>query len=103
MIKIYGMPSCPDCAFVHDQIVGREDEFEYIDIGAHVKNMKAFTRLRDKDPVFDDCKANGSIGIPAFVFEDGHVSIKPEDAGLKSSDGPAACSIEDHKAGRKGC
>ena len=33
MIKIYGMPSCPYCAYVHQQIIGRENEFEYIDIG----------------------------------------------------------------------
>ena len=28
MIKIYGMPTCPYCDFVHEQIKGREDEFE---------------------------------------------------------------------------
>ncbi|MEE3489168.1 MAG: glutaredoxin [Bulleidia sp.] len=103
MIKIYGMPSCPDCSYVHDQIVGREDEFDYIDIGSHVKKMKEFTRLRDTNPVFDTCKASGGIGIPAFVFEDGTVSLDPEDAGLKANPGVSACSIEDHKAGRKGC
>ena len=39
MIKIYGMPTCPDCAYVHEQIIGREDEFQYIDIGEHVRFM----------------------------------------------------------------
>ena len=46
MIKIYGMPTCPYCDYVHDQIVGREDEFEYINIGENVRNMGTFTRLR---------------------------------------------------------
>ena len=32
MIKIYGMPTCPYCEFVHKQIIGREDEFQFIDI-----------------------------------------------------------------------
>ena len=27
MIKIYGMPTCPYCDYVHEQIKGREDEF----------------------------------------------------------------------------
>ena len=103
MIKIYGMPTCPDCAYVHEQIVGREDEFQYIDIGEHVRFMKEFTHMRDTNPVFDECKKKGSIGIPAFVFEDGRVSICPEDAGLKSNPGNVSCSIEDHKSGRKGC
>ena len=26
MIKIYGMPTCPYCDYVHEQIIGREDE-----------------------------------------------------------------------------
>ena len=41
MITIYGMPSCPDCAFVEKQIEGN-DAYKMIDIGAHVKNLKAF-------------------------------------------------------------
>ena len=103
MIKIYGMPSCPYCDYVHKQIIGREDEFRFIDIGENIRNMSAFTRLRDKNPVFDRMKANGDVGIPAFVFEDGRVSIDPADAGLIEYGSPEACSIEDHKKGRKGC
>ena len=80
MIKIYGMPSCPYCAYVHQQIIGR-----------------------DTNPVFDRMKAIGDVGIPAFVFEDGRVSIDPADAGLIEYGSPEACSIEDHKSGRKGC
>ena len=103
MIKIYGMPSCPYCAYVHQQIIGRENEFKYIDIGENIRNMSAFTRLRDTNPVFDRMKAIGDVGIPAFVFEDGRVSIDPADAGRIEYGSPEACSIEDHKSGRKGC
>ena len=103
MTKIYGMPSCPYCAYVHQQIIGRENEFEYIDIGENIRNMSAFTRLRDTNPVFDRMKAIGDVGIPAFVFEDGRVSIDPADAGLIEYGSPEACSIADHKSGRKGC
>ena len=82
MIKIYGMPSCPYCEYVHKQIKGREKEFQFIDIGKNIRNMSAFTKLRDTNPVFDRMKAIGDVGIPAFVFEDGRVSIDPADAGL---------------------
>ena len=34
---------------------------------------------------------------------DGRVSIDPADAGLIEFGSPDACSIEDHKSGRKGC
>ena len=56
MIKIYGMPTCPYCDYVHEQIKDRKDEFEYIDIGENIRNMGAFTRLRDTNPIFDHCR-----------------------------------------------
>lgn len=82
MIKIYGLPTCPYCDYIYEQIKGREDEFEYINIGEHIKNMSAFTRLRDSSPVFDHSKEIGDVGIPAFELEDGTITLKPEDVGL---------------------
>ena len=103
MIKIYGMPTCPYCDYVHEQIKGRECEFEYINIGENIRNMSAFLRLRDTNPVFDRLKAIGDVGIPAFVFEDGRVSVDLGDAGLIEYGTQNACSVKDHKNGRKGC
>ena len=103
MIKIYGMPTCPYCDYVHEQIKGREDEFQYINIGENIANMSAFTRLRDSSPVFYRCKKIGDVGIPAFVLEDGTISIDPADVGLIEYGVANACSIADHKSGRKGC
>ena len=103
MIRIYGMPTCPYCDYIHEQIRGREDEFEYIDIGKHIRDLGAFIRLRDKCPVFDHLKAVGDVGIPAFGFEDGRVSVDPKDAGLIEYGSAEACSLEAHKSGRKGC
>ena len=103
MIKIYGMPTCPYCDYIHAQIVGRENEFEYIDIGENIRNMGAFTRLRDTNPVFDHSKEIGDVGIPAFVLEDGSITLDPAVVGLIEYGTPDACSIEDHKSGRKGC
>lgn len=84
MIKIYGMDTCPDCTYLYDQIKGRENEFEYIDIGEHIKNLKEFLKIRDNSPVFDDCKVNGYAGIPCFIRENRSVTIVPEEVGLKS-------------------
>lgn len=96
MIKIYGMDTCPDCTYLYDQIEGRENEFEYINID-HVKKLKEFLAIRDNSPIFDECKKNGSAGIPCFVFEDGRVSIVPEDAGLRSrpvEETGAVCNLD---------
>ena len=103
MIRIYGMPTCPYCDYVHEQIRGREDEFEYINIGENISNLSAFMRLRDTEPIFDHLKAIGDVGVPAFVLEDGRVSVDPADAGLIEYGAPNACSIADHQSGRKGC
>lgn len=99
MIKIYSMKSCPDCSFIEAQIEGN-GHYELIDIGEHVRHLKAFLRLRDADEAFRQAKEDGSIGIPCFVLEDGCVTLCPEEAGLKSreSNGAMACSLDG-----KGC
>ena len=71
MIKIYGMPTCPYCDYVHEQIKGREDEFEYIDIGENIRNLSAFMRLRDTQAVFDHLKEIGDVGVPAVLEDEG--------------------------------
>ncbi|MDG6361084.1 hypothetical protein [Glaesserella parasuis] len=38
-------------------------------------NLKAFLKLRDNHPAFDNAKANGYIGIPALVLEDERVVL----------------------------
>ena len=36
MIRIYGMPSCPYCSYVEEQIKG-DSRFQFIDIGSDVR------------------------------------------------------------------
>ncbi len=103
MIKIYGLPTCPYCDYVYEQIRGRENEFEYINIGSNIRNMGAFIRLRDSNPAFDHSKDIGDVGIPVFVMEDGSVTLDPADVGLIEYGTAGACSVEDHKSGRGGC
>ncbi len=94
MIKIYSMETCPDCTYVKEQVNGNSN-YEVIDIGQHVGNLKAFLKLRDNNPVFDKAKAAGAAGIPCFVLEDGTVTLSPEEAGLRSRpEEGASCSID---------
>lgn len=96
MIKIFGMKTCPDCTYVEEQVKGN-GQYEIIDIGAHVSNLKEFMRLRDNNPAFAAVKRIGTIGIPCFVLEDGTVTLRPEKAGLhprpKKCEG-ASCNID---------
>ena len=95
MIRIYGMETCPDCAYIDEQVQGK-DGYEIIDIGRHVKALKDFLKLRDSSPAFDDARENGYIGIPCFVLEDGTVTLDPEMAGLhpRESEEKISCSID---------
>lgn len=45
MIKIYGMPTCPYCSFVDEQVKGN-NRFKVIDIGSDVHYMHEFMDLR---------------------------------------------------------
>lgn len=84
MIKVYGMDTCPDCINVHLQVKDNPN-FKIIDIGKNIKDLKEFIRLRDTSPIFDECKVNGSIGIPCFVREDGSITLNVKDVGLKKA------------------
>lgn len=95
MIKIYGMPSCPDCAFVDEQAKGNAN-YEIIDIGRDVRALKEFLRMRDTSTAFHEAKQNGSVGIPCFILNDGSITLSPQDAGLtpRPADG-SSCSLTD--------
>ena len=74
MTKIYVMESCPDCTEVKALYANRS-EYELIDIGQQVRNLKEFLALRDHHPAFAKVRERGNIGIPCFVREDGSVAI----------------------------
>lgn len=67
MIRIYGMSTCPDCTYVEKQVEGNSN-YEIIDIGRHVRNLKEFLKLRDSHPAFAAAKRLGIVGIPCFVL-----------------------------------
>ena len=97
MIKIYGMPSCPYCAYIEKQIEGNT-EFVYIDIGKSVRDLHAFLELRDHLDVFKPYIEEGDVGIPCFVKEDGSVTIEPSEVGLHSLSETFSCRLDG-----KGC
>ena len=97
MIKVYGMPSCPYCAFIEPQIEGNP-EFVYIDIGKDVHALHEFLELRDHHPALAEYKAMGDVGIPCFVKDDGTVTLEPSEVGLVSLSESCACELDG-----KGC
>ena len=97
MTKVYVMSTCPDCFEVKSRLSDNPD-FEIIDIGEHVRKLKEFIRLRDSSPAFDTIKANGYIGIPCFVSEDGRICSDTEAFIPEELPSGTACSLDG-----KGC
>ncbi|MBQ7147435.1 MAG: glutaredoxin [Pseudobutyrivibrio sp.] len=75
MIKIYGSSLCPDCINFEHNLKNNNIEYEYINIHESMANLKAFLKLRDNNPAFDNTKANGYVGIPAIVYEDSSIDL----------------------------
>lgn len=97
MTKVYVMATCPDCYQVKEQLKDLP-QYEIIDIGTHVRYLKQFLRLRDSHPSFDAAKAQGIIGIPCFLHEDGSVNFELEGLNLEDVPTGEACSLDG-----KGC
>ena len=105
MLKIYGSRLCPDCVACKNSLDANAVNYEFIDITEGMKNLKAFLKLRDTDPVFTDARGNGYVGSPALVNEDGKITLDWEKylsengfAGEPGTGAGAACSIDG-----KGC
>ncbi len=97
MIKVYVMSTCPDCRQAKEQLKDNPN-YQLVDIGEHVRNLKEFIRLRDSNPAFNKAKANGNIGIPCFVKEDGSVTFEMDDVVIGDIEEGASCSLDG-----KGC
>lgn len=86
MILFYGSKICIDCRNTLAVLKARnlEDQFRFVDMTADTANMKAFLTLRDREPAFAPVRQgeNGQsfIGIPAFVREDGKVTLDLDEA-----------------------
>ena len=75
MLKIYGSMLCPDCVACCKDLDRAGVSYEFLDFADHLKNLKDFLAIRDREPIFDSIRENGSIGIPCIVEEDGSVSL----------------------------
>ena len=86
MITFYGSKICIDCRNTLAILKARklESQFQFVDITENTTNMKAFLTLRDQEDVFAAVREgeNGQsfIGIPAFVREDGTITLNFDEA-----------------------
>ena len=75
MLKINGSMLCPDCVQCREDLDKAGIEYEFLDFGDSLKNLKEFLKLRDGNPMFDPIRAEGKIGIPCLQKDDGSLSL----------------------------
>ncbi len=77
-MKIYGTDLCPDCVEAKKKLDEKNIPYDYVDITASIGNLKAFVKMRDEEPAFDEAKKAGAVGVPAFVLDDGEIRLEIE-------------------------
>ena len=77
-MKIYGTDLCPDCVEAKRKLDEKNIPYDYVDITASIGNLKAFMKMRDEEPAFDEAKKAGAVGVPAFVLDDGDIGLELE-------------------------
>lgn len=70
-MKVYGSDICIDCRNYKAIQKNRGFEAEYIDITENTQNLREFLHFRDNEPIFEQVRQRGGIGIPLFIREDG--------------------------------
>ena len=75
MLKVYGSMMCPDCVQIREDFDKAGVAYEYKDFAESLLNLKEFLGIRDTEAVFADVKANGKIGIPCIIREDGTITL----------------------------
>lgn len=77
-MKIYGTDLCPDCVEAKKKLDEKNIPYDYVDITASIGNLKAFMKMRDEEPAFDEAKKAGAVGVPAFVLDDDEIRLEIE-------------------------
>ena len=75
MLKIYGSMLCKDCVECVEDLKNANVEFEFLDFGDSLINLKEFLKIRDENPQFEAVREKGSIGIPTILKEDGSITL----------------------------
>ena len=78
MLKIYGSMQCPDCVQCRGDLDRAGIAYEYLDFSDSLLNLKEFLVLRENS-IFDEIRAEGKIGIPCILKDDGSITLTWEE------------------------
>ncbi|MGO2829315.1 glutaredoxin [Corynebacterium casei] len=78
-MKFYGSTECSRCRAAIEELKEAGTEYEFIDVIGSKDNLKEFLQLRDSSSLFDVARQEDLIGIPAFIKDDGELTLSVAD------------------------
>ena len=73
-VTVIGSHLCPVTLYALNRLSEADVEMEYKDLSSSLADLKVYLALRQDSPIYADIRANGGIGIPCFLLEDGTVT-----------------------------
>lgn len=74
-VTVIGSHLCPDTLYALNKLSEAKAEIEFKNLSASLPDLRTYLALRESSPLYESVRENGSIGIPAFVLEDGTVTL----------------------------
>ena len=84
-MKIYGSKICSGCRELKAKLDENNIAYEFVEITENIPSLRAFLKMRDTNPMFDEIKEQGRVGIPVIELDDGTLTMD-EEAVLKNLD-----------------
>lgn len=75
MLKIYGSKLCRSCVQCKADLDQAGVEYEFLDFADQLSNLREFLAIRDGNPMFDEIRQAGRVGIPCIENEDGEIFL----------------------------
>lgn len=73
-MKVYGTKQCPDTTACLADLDRAGRAYEFRDI-TELPVLKEFLGFRDREPLFEEVRAKGGVGIPLIVKDDASLTF----------------------------
>ncbi|WP_250672797.1 hypothetical protein LZ906_002265 [Paraclostridium ghonii] len=79
-ITVVGSHLCPDTLYALCQLRERNIDVDFKNLSANLPDLKEYLALRQGLDIYEGVRAEGGIGIPCFVLEDGTKTLDLNEA-----------------------
>ena len=78
-VTVIGSHLCPKTLYALNRLTEAQVDIEFKNLSASLPDLKAYLALRESSPLYDAVREQGIVGIPAFILEDGTVTLTLSD------------------------